>query len=311
MTARLPALLACLLALAGPAAADEGLERAIADFVTGPGWTAQDPEVLESALDSTLSPNGALRPSANLSALEKALLILEGRETALERTRTLLRYGQVTLAEDGALLPVSFIQVERYNLGPLLHQLAVEEYGAENVADPEDFGVGPHVAWRFVFMPVTGNEAQLLEAARSEVAEQQAARTPCLDRPCLDLFARSDELHAWKEIQGPPTGFESLYEAWQDEIAVNARIAAELALPLGLATVEDGSYVWTGSEQPEAAPDGRPYLFLQIDRNLGQALGSDAILAATALNDHALSAFWVRRVEYPGHLAWQSLTVTR
>ncbi len=310
---RLPALLTSLCLITSPLAANQDPDRAVADFTGLPGWVALDSETLEILLDDKMESSAtAMRPSGELSALEKTLLMLEMTEAPLDRTRTILRYGQITFDDGGAPLPVAFIQVERYNLGPALHQMAVEDYGAENVADVEEFGVGPHVAWRLAFMPIMGNQAILLAAARTEISDPDAARTQCLDRTCLDAYALADELHAWQEIETPITAFASPYRAagW-DEVAVNARIAAELSSVLGMASIDGETYSWVGSEQPEAAANGTPYLFLLIDRDLGQDSGTDSIMALTALNDDSISEVWARRIEFPGYQYWQGLVVGR
>lgn len=309
-----PALFAaCLLALlpAAALAASEYLEEEIAAFVGAPGWERAEAGLIEQALIDQLQDPRSVSPGGSLGPLEKALLLLESEEPPLPRTRTLLRYGQITLDEDGTALPVSFVQVERYNLGPAIRAMAAEEYGAENVGAPEDFGVGPHVAWRFVFMPVMGSSALLLDAARAEIDEPAALGADCLGRGCLEMTVPADDLLPWLESEAPELDFVSPYTAERDGIAVAARAVAELSLLQALATLEGGQYLWLGVEQAEAASDGRPFLFFLEDRDLGQDSASETLLVQSELNDDQLFAFWSRRLQVPGETWWFGAAMER
>ena len=96
-----------------------------------------------------------------------------------------------------------------------------------------------------------------------------------------------------------------------DDVATPARIAAELAVVAGIAAVHDGRMSWHGPEQPEAARDSEPFLFLTIDRDLGQETNMDAILGQTLLNDDAVEALWHRRVEFPGSAFFMQAATAR
>ncbi len=303
------ALLATCL-LAAPAQADQ-LDAAIAAYATGADWTAAEVQPQEDTLQASLEPGA---DASTLGPLEKALLLFDLAEPPLPRSRTLLRYGQIILDESESPLPVVFIEVARYNLGPAIRAAVMADYGAENTAPPEDFGIGPHVAWRYVFMPVMGNAAALLAAARrSEIPEADADVADCLGRGCLDLLVSVEELLPWDEAVAPDVDFEPPYESFAGEFdsATPARTAAELALSQNLALLVDGAYQWQGPEQPEAALDGAPFLFLELDKDLDQDTASDAVLALTQLNDDSLVALWSRRLELPDDVYWFGAPVPR
>ncbi len=297
------AALAAALLLA-PHAAANALDEAIRAHVAGDGYAAQDAAALDARLTDALSPSSAMRPDGDMGPVEKAVLLLDTVEPALERTRHVVRYGQITAEEDGAPLAVSFVQVERYNLGPAIRRETIAAYGADNTADPEEFGVGPHVAWRFVFRPLMGQQAALLEAGRREFTDAEAAGRPCAGRGCLALTPSMDELRPWTEARHDAAGWTSPYEAREASgIAAPARIAAELCASLGIAAAEDGRLTWRGPEQPDGLAGRDPFLFLVIDRNLGQDYGSDAMIGQTRLNDDELSELWWRRAEVDGAAA--------
>lgn len=308
----LPSLISAVL-LAAPAlpAQADPLDDAIAGFTGAAGWQPGDAGAMEQALIGGLSDPRSVSPGGSLGPLEKALLLAEQAEPALPRTRTLLRYGQITLDDNGAPLPVSFVQVERYNLGPATRVIAIEDFGEENVAAPEEFGVGPHVAWRFVFIPLMGSEAALLDAARRDLPEAEAAAADCLGRGCLDLMHSAEDAVEWLESEAPPLDFASPYEERREGLTVMARAVAELSLLQGLATLEGGQYLWTGVEQPEAAAEGQPFLYVLEDRGIGQEVASETLLVQTQLNDDSLSAFWSRRLELPDEVYWFGAGVKR
>lgn len=278
-------------------------------FISDGGFEKQDANTVDEKLLAVFDPAAgkALRPDHEASPLEKALLLVDALEPALPRTRTMVRYGQMM---DGDV-PYSFVTVERYNFGPAIRQMAIEDYGAENVDEPEVFGVGPHVAWRVVTMPVMGQQAALVAVSRGEIADETAQVTDCGGRLCLAFEPLPDDLHQWRET-GTAIELSSPYEAkTADDVAAPARIAAELAIAAGIAASHDGRMSWNGPEQPEAARDAGPFLFVTLDRDLGQETSIDAMLGQTLLNDDAVAELWHRRVEFPGTVSFMQAATPR
>lgn len=297
--------LAVLCWLGAPAAADE-VDDAIRVFIEEDGYERRDPLELDARLLELFGQAGAMRPDGAASGLEKALLLVDAVEPPLPRVRYMVRYGQMMQEET----PVSFVLVERYNLGPVIREMVAQDYGEENTADPQEFGVGPHVEWRIVTMPLMGQTAALLEASRREVDDKEAASVDCGGRGCLSLDML-DDAHEWRDIE-PAVNIASAYEAVsENELAVPARAAAELAVAAGLAEGDGGEPFWSGPEQPEAAHRAAPFLFVAIDRNLGQEYSIDAAIGQTLLNDDAVEELWLRRVEMPGAVFWMQAAVER
>lgn len=271
-------------------------------FVGAPGWERQDVGAVDEKLLSAFDAGGAgaMRPDGGASPLEKALLLIETQEPRLDMVRTMLRYGQ---ALDGDT-PYSFVTVERYNLGPARRLQLIDEIGEENVATEEEFGIGPHVAWRIVTIPLMGNAAALIEASRREISGDEAAGADCLGRSCLDLTIVNDDMHNWSEAD-PVIDFASPYaERGPEGLARPARAAAELSATLGIAQGMGADYHWTGPEQPEAARGGEPFLFAMFDAGLAPEWAVDAVMGQTLLNDDSIAAIWRRRLEMEGAVYW-------
>ena len=292
------AFLAAVCAL--PAAAAE-VEQAIETFIAEDGFEARDVAAVDEKLRAAFTAAGDVSP------LEKALLLVETLEPALPRTRTMLRYGQML---DGDT-PYSFVTVERYNFGPTIRRMVIEDHGEDNTDEPEAFGVGPHVAWRIVTMPMMGAQAALVSAARGEIPDREAETTDCGGRGCLAFEPLPDDLHRWQETETAIDIASPYAERTEGEVATPARIAAELAIAAGIATGDDGRMNWRGPEQPEAARHAEPFLFLSIDRDLGQETAMDALLGQTLLNDDSVAELWHRRVEFPGMVAFMQAATPR
>lgn len=297
---------ACALPLSAQAA---DIDRAIETFVFEDGFEPRDVASVDATLLAafTAAEGGALRADHEASPLEKALLLVDTLEPALPRTRTMLRYGQ--MHDDR--MTYSFVTVERYNFGPSIRRMVADDYGEENTDEPEVFGVGPHVAWRVVTMPVRGQQASLVAVARGEIPDGTAAATDCGGRLCLAFEPFPDELREWQETE-TVADMASPYETrTDDDVATPARIATELAVAAGIAAIHDGRPGWQGPEQPEAARGNEPFLFLTIDRDLGQEIATDAMLGQTLLNDDAVEELWSRRVEFPGTVSFMRAATPR
>lgn len=293
--------LAAALAAPSPASADD-VDTLVSDFVRAPGWQAQDVDAVDQrllGLFAAAKPS-AMRPDGEASPIEKALLLVDAMEPALPRVRVLVRYGQHV--DDGT--PYSFITVERYNMGPASHARTVADFGEENAASAKEFGIGPHVAWRVVTMPLMGNTAMLVDVSRREIPETEAQRADCLVGGCLDLSAMIDDYRNWQE-QPREFGFASGYSPRGPEgFANHARAAAELSVAMWISQTDGNSAYWTGPEQPEAARGTEPFLFFYADNNAGQDWAIDSMLGQIMLNDDSIEATWERRLEFEGSLYW-------
>lgn len=305
---RLAATIAVLAASTTLASA-QSIDDAITDFIHAKGFTHQNPYDLEDALysrfiDGSITPGGAVGP------IEKAMMIAEDAIPST-RTRTFIAYGEIIEDEDGASVPYSFIEVRHYNLGPIIHAEAVEAYGAENVDDIEAFGTGDHMAWRFVFRPIMGHTATLLDASSRIITDQQAARHDCNGTPCLEPINNFDDEVTWQEIEGRLPEWPLLYSDQSDEIATPEFAISQLAVLGYWANAESGYYEWTGGEHPEAAQGYEPYRFISVDRNLGQEIAIDTVWRETLLNDDSVSEILFRHLDVSGSVFLSRASVSR
>lgn len=302
---------AALVALAGPAlAASQAEADALMDaFVGAKGFEAVALEALyENGSDYQAlfrhAPTSASAADASLGPVEKALLIAETLETEKpDRVRYAISYARA----DGEDAPFELVEIRRYNLGPLIHRATMEEYGAENVAAAEDFGVGPDVAWRFAFTPEMGTLALPVAASRREIAagapqlDEDDQTEVCLSGPCRSLSHHADGIDQQdasdKAEPFAPLNMPAMGEPAYDQQArhgnggyVPAAVARLLGGMLGLA--DDAG--WRAPETPEGAAPGEPTLLMQIDRNLGQEIMSFGFAGQTHLMDDDIAEIWVK-----------------
>ncbi len=281
-------------------AAQEEPAREAASYASSQGFVAVDLMAvpLETRLRDALAKTGAVSGEGQLTALEKALLLVDLEEKSLLRVRYVVRLGQQT--EDGA--PLTLVEVNRYNLGPASRAEAIDAYGEEYTADPEEFGVGPHIGWRFVMRPSGIGAVDLLAAGRRELPQDEAAAASCFGRTCLSLDLIGD-LKAWKDA--PPAEFTVPKRAYPAVIATGegdergeeeapAHVALELALMIGAAKADDSGVQWVGDLTGDIrSANSLPVVV--IDRNAGQETMTDAIMGVAGTGDES-SQRWVRRI---------------
>ncbi len=317
MKRRIPGALAALalLAPANALSTDEA-NRKVAAFVGASGYEAFDVDAIHDAG----SPYEKMFPQSGQTAtfadamtgpVEKALLLVDAYETQKpDRMRYQVGYSQIVEDADGEQQVIMLVEVRRYNLGPLIRKSAIEEYGAENTAGPEAFGVGPDVAWRFAFSTVQGNMALALSASRHVIADGAAqlnetdAGEACLSGPCRALADRAiDHAPPREATDAAPIDAKTLIAPYTitfgsgDMIGENAAfIARNLQTFVGL---EEGGD-WKTPETPEAGEAGEPFLLMQIDQNLGQDIFSEGTAAYLRLNDDAVKDIYVNALFWNG-----------
>lgn len=286
-----------LAMLAQPAWAQTDIDTAALQYVAMPGFEVLPMDNIEAALNDLLGadPAAMVPADADISPIEKAFLLIDTQEVPLVRMRYVLRYNETVV--DGVTL--SLIDIERYNLGPAIRAETALEYGEENTAELEAFGVGPHVEWRFVTQATAKSAALLLEASRREIDDEEAAARSCLPRTCLSLDP-FDGLAAWSDgaaserplhmVSYPALG-TSAFDADAVEI-VPAYQALELGIAAGIASADDSGVLWT-MPQRQGGNSETPLLVVVVDRNLGQDIFSDAALGIAKLGK-AGDEHWVR-----------------
>ncbi len=302
-------LLATLLCTTGIAHA-QNIDEQIQSFIQTDGFTQADWAELEVKLSNLWTDASSISPGGMVGPIEKAMLIADNATDAT-RTRTMISYGEIIEQEDGAPLPYSFIELRHYNLGQIIRADTIEAYGEDDVADKAAFGIGEHMAWRFVFRPMMGNAALLMDASSRIISYKDAAKHDCNGRSCLDPYASIDDTARWTEIEGKIPTWPPLYPTHNGEISAPAYAISRLAVFGYWANAEGGHYQWTGGEHPEAARGYEPYRFISIDRDLGQESAIDTVWRETKLNDDELYAISFRQLDIAGQISLMRARETR
>jgi len=152
------------------------LNTLIADFLRG----AELLDVTE--LEATLpvrqqADPAALRWSdADLPPVARATEIFAARDGFSPHGRIWLSQETVDITPEGAggPMPVSLIRLQAFNLGEARRNALMEILDADAVAPLAAFGAGPDIEWRFVMRPVQGMRADIVAAARLEIAAGDA-----------------------------------------------------------------------------------------------------------------------------------------
>ena len=249
-----------------------------------------------------MSTDSVFFPDAQMSPLERATLLFDYLEGQLPHARYRIQMGTdfSTVGQPGQG-PMAFVEVTRFNLGPALHEDLQTQY--DQVADLEEFGVGPHVSRRFIFTPIQGMNAHVVAAGRQELSDEQAADMMCFEQSCLVMDEIAGKSGDWEEVEVPAgvaqaqggSATEQADDTQNIEVAVNDSVA-EVVGELALAHI--------GAEYGEPvesvqAPD--PYLEIVVSKDVtGQAPVLDVISHQGHLMDDALSDIWYRRIQVDG-----------
>lgn len=291
-------LLAAMTVFSSPVTA-AALDSLAADYVTQDGFTAVDADALWEELNTALTAadqtESVFWPTASMGPMPLAMLALEVSEPPLDRTRYRLTYGVEWVEEPprAAPIPVSFIEVTRFNLGPAIRQELVDALGEQPVADPSHFGLAPHSAWRLVTRPLMGNQAMVMAAGVREVSEDQALSMRCLGAPCLSTHGQIDALVPWDTLSPDPVDLDVPYTVSEHDVVTPV---AAVDLLLGAITLEYTSEHRQPGDAP-SVPD--TVIEAVVERNLGQDLNLDAAYRWGGLLDDSVAAIWQRLVSFP------------
>lgn len=196
-------ILAALLTvlLLGTAAAQD-LPPHVQDFLQpDSSFEAMDTSLLELQLEALLpASDSVFLSSSALTPLGRALLAVIAHDGPMKLYRYSLKVSLAQLpdAPAGGTTPALLVQVDAFNLGALQHADLVTHLGAEHVAPLEEFGAGPSRNWRLVLIPLMGQPAAILAAARSELTEEQAQGSICLGEPCLTVAPLIEPAAVWQ-----------------------------------------------------------------------------------------------------------------
>ena len=271
------------------------MDKAAQTFVSGNDYMHQSVEALTGSQyysektfpEFSSSSTQAFHIDAELDGLTRSILILEAQESELPHVRYQIHYSENTDTEIPELTH-SYIEVTRYNLGPALRNDLLQYLEVDNVADASEFGVGPHISWRFAMAPMMGMRADLLYAARKEIPDNQAQKMMCFSQPCLSLEATklpSTPTH----ILDRPLLSPAKYRAQSaDGVLQPARMLEEL---------------WTACASDEPLPyiKDQPQFVFVISANV---VGQDSSTLGTGLQaivlDDAIAQVWLQRAQIAG-----------
>ncbi|AEC18722.1 hypothetical protein PT7_0182 [Pusillimonas sp. T7-7] len=286
------------LATVLPPKAQQAIEQRSAAFIGAPGFAEVD--ITQSCGDEAFytrerfpkSGQTAFRPDAGLDALTKAVLLVDCAEAPLPHARYLIRYhlDRVPQAGQGQR---EYVEVLRFNLGPQRYQDVIRHVEREFWPPESIFGIGPNLAWRFVFGPVQGNRAHVERASRAELNQTDAAKQDCLGMPCLSAASPTDPSDVWRAFT-PSTLSAAVYREPNDaDLPGPARVAQMLFLS---ATGGSGQ-----AEPSESASIGQPEMVFRISKNVsGQDSGITGLLHQQGLMDDAVSELWTLLRLSPG-----------
>ena len=183
-----------------------------AGFASAPGFSEVDEEILEgdAYYSSDRFPTAgasAFNPDADLSAPVRAMLLMESHEGLLPHARYRVTY-QLNSAADDPDQTSSEVEITRINLGPAFREDALDGIPAEHMAPVEEFGVGPHVSWRFEMSPRQGMSSGIDAVSRKELSDAEVLALDCLGSPCGQLESAEGPEgkwvpQEWPEASGP------------------------------------------------------------------------------------------------------------
>ncbi len=278
------------LATVLPPEAQQALGQQSAAFIGAAGFTEVD--ITQSCGDEAFytqqrfpqPSQTAFRPDADLDALTKAVLLIDCAEGPLPHARYLIRYHLAHALQAGQAQR-EYVEVLRFNLGLQRYQDVIRYVDREFWPPESIFGMGPNLAWRFVFGPVQGNRAHVERASRAELNQTDAAKQDCLGESCLSASSPTDPSDAWRAFTPPALSAAVFREPNDADLPGPARVAQMLFLS---ATGGSGQ-----AEPSESASIGQPEMAFRISKNVsGQDSGVTGLLHQQALMDDAVSELW-------------------
>ncbi|AWB34140.1 hypothetical protein DBV39_10970 [Orrella marina] len=260
-------------------------------FVSESGYQPVDADTVWQQVNNALraKADSLFQPGAELGPIPLSVVALDALEPALERTRYRVRYGINWVAPPegsaGGPVPVSYVEVARFNIGPAIREGLIDSLGKENVANAEAFGVGPNTSWRFVTQPVMGNRAMIMSAGRTEIDDQAAQNEMCLGSPCMGVASVIDNAAPWSDMQP--------VETWPDTPLVTG--SQQMVSPVIAINQLLGEVDSIETDSPAGAP-AQPDWSIEavIESNLGQDLGIEAAYRWGNLLDDSIGTLWQR-----------------
>lgn len=294
----------CALALSSACAqavADNPLQKAMAQFdamgntfVQAANHTQINADYLADSKYYTAAnfPNATAAhtsiglPDAGLDALTRAVLLVHAYEAPLPHVRYRVEYS-MNMSPDVPEARQDHVEVRRYNLGPARRADLQASTPANQLADPQEFGVGPHVSWRFVMTPVMGFQAALTHAGRVEIPDARAQADDCLGVSCLALAGPTGPERGWQAIPSPQLE-PALYASRSNwGVATPARVMEELW----------SSIAGQGMDPLPYQPGQSAFQFVISSNTDGQQAAVVGLARQSVVLDSTVSEIWTKRFE--------------
>ena len=266
-------------------------------FVFAPGYKSVNVQKLND--DRYYSPNNfpalgsgpssAFWPDTNLDPITRAMLFVDTQEPKLPRVRYKVTYSMNAL-NDERETKQHYVEVTRYNMGPIIHQDVVKSTPAGvPVAPASEFGVGPNIGWRFVMSPIQGMRSGLLYASRKELSDAEAKRADCLGVPCLGFYDPTGPDKGWRTIDAPSLNAPVYNNPKNLGLNQPTRVIEELWASISSEEMDILPY---NKKQPQ-------FEFVVSQNTFGQNDSISALVKQFPVMDDSISEVWTRRIEIP------------
>lgn len=287
----------------------DSLEVLTEIYLSEAGYRKAETAVLSDTLLENLgyAEGSVFRGDSNISPLGKAVLITDLMEELANRLRYRVSYAFERVLVPPAAYPVtiSFIQVDRFNLGTAIRSELINIYGEEHVAPLDDFKPGAHVSWRLVTLPVMGLAAHVIGASRATITEKNSASMDCFGKECNQTKEIIENLAGWSEDRRVEPEFTPTYEMVKNGLLTPVAAIELLAQKSGASNVEQSRYIWRGFEALNkngvhvAFGYRNPAVKAIIETGLGQDHHVSAAIAVSNIHENGFSISWDRIVGFP------------
>lgn len=273
----------------------EKLDSQAQKFVQAKGYVAVDPETVAdndyySQKNFPASGSSINVPDANLDPITRAMLLVESKEVSLPHVRYRVTYN-MNVSNDVPEAKHDYVEVTRYNLGPSIRNDLQESVAGGSIADLSEFGVGPHVSWRFAMAPVMGIQSDLLYASRKEISDAEAQKADCLGERCLDLIDPLGPDRNWQLTPAPQLA-APVY-ATRSDLSPSINITRPTRVIEELWALMSGE----GMDQLPFQEEKPQFEFVISWNTFGQDVAVSGVAKQSQVMDDSIAQVWSHRFE--------------
>ncbi len=268
-------------------------------FTDAPGMTDFDTFKLEQSIANILhyAQDSAFAPGHGLSPLTKAVVAAQAIDGRLPHVRYHMTLSQIEtggVSDIGGNEWIEVVELRRFNLGPAHHAQQVAAHGADKTADPEAFGEGPDVIWRFAMRPLRGISADILSASRAVI---DAPQRDCMGFHCQIAQSIIPHIADWSDMQpvDSPQNFRPSYdELWRGAPSAPAMLDMLALMTPFMADATGHDAQWQRFEPRWNRDPEDPVAQVIIEIGLGQDTGGEVMLFETDALDDEIRSVWIR-----------------